>query len=77
MVARSGLALVGVGLVLGLPLAFAMFRGTAAMMGLFSAEPGFGYPVALAAALLAVAVVAILLPARRASAVAPATALKE
>jgi putative ABC transport system permease protein len=77
MVARSGLALVGVGLVLGLPLAFAMFRGTAAMMGLFSAEPGFVYPVGLGAALLAVAVVAILLPARRASAVAPATALKE
>jgi predicted permease len=77
MVARSGLALVGVGLVLGLPLAFAMFRGTAAMMGLFSAELGFVYPVGLGAALLAVAVVAILLPARRASAVAPATALKE
>jgi len=77
MVTRSGLTLVGVGLVLGLPLAFLMFRGTMAMLDLFAAEVGFAYPAGLSAALLAVAVLATVLPARRASGVAPATALSE
>lgn len=77
MVTRSGLTLVGVGLVLGLPLAFLMFRGTMAMLDLFDAEVGFGYPLSLSGALLTVAVLATVLPARRASRVAPATALSE
>jgi putative ABC transport system permease protein len=77
MVTRSGLTLVGVGLVLGLPLAFLMFRGTMSMLDLFAADVGFAYPAGLSAALLVVAVIATVLPARRASGVAPATALGE
>jgi len=77
MVARSGLSLVGVGVVAGLPLAFLMYRGTMTGMGLFEAEIGFGYPLALAGALIGVAVLATILPARRASGVTPVMALKE
>ena len=77
MVARDGLTLVGAGLVAGLPLAFLMFRGTLNMLNLFNAEMGFAYPLALSGALLVVAVAATLIPARRASGVAPVAALKD
>ena len=73
MVTRSGLALVGFGVVLGLPLALLMFRGTVTSMNLFNAEIGFGYPIALSSALIVVAVLATVLPARRASIVATTT----
>ena len=36
MITRSGLTLVGVGVVLGLPLVFVMFRATASGLNLFS-----------------------------------------
>jgi putative ABC transport system permease protein len=77
MMTRSGLLLVAVGVALGLPLAYLMFRGTVAALNLFSAELGFGYPAAMAGALVAVAVLATVVPARRASGVAPVSALKE
>ena len=76
MVTRSGLALVGVGAVFGLPLAILMFRGTVTSMNLFNTEIGFGYPIALSSALIAVSVLATVLPAR-ACGVAPVAALKE
>ncbi len=77
MVARSGLTLVGIGLALGVPLALLMFYGTIQALNLFDVGVGYGYPAALAGSLLAVAVLSTLLPARRASSVAPVTALKE
>jgi len=77
MVARGGLKLVAAGLVAGLPLAFLMFRGMLSMLGLFSAEVGFAYPLALSGALVVVAVAATLIPARRASGVAPVAALRD
>jgi putative ABC transport system permease protein len=77
MITKGGLALVGMGLVLGLPLAYLMFRGTLSMLNLFSTEVGFAYPLALSGALLVTAVLATLLPARRASRITPLAALKE
>jgi ABC-type antimicrobial peptide transport system permease subunit len=75
--AGRGLALVGVGVAFGLPLAFVMLRGALASLDLFNARIGFGYSLALGGALVAVAVLATLLPAGRASGVAPVAALKE
>ena len=75
--ARSGLTLVGVGVALGLPLAFLMFRGTVSTLNLFNTEIGLGHPLVLSLTLVAVAVLATLLPAGRASGVAPVVALKE
>lgn len=77
MVARSGLGLVAVGLLAGVPLAFLVFRGAMTGLDLFDAQVGFGTPIALAGALIAVAVLATVLPARRASGIAPVAALKE
>jgi putative ABC transport system permease protein len=76
LVARSGLTLVLVGIVLGLPIAYLMFRATSVGLNLFEAHLGYGYPLAMGGALLGVAVAATLLPARRASGVAPVTALQ-
>ena len=75
--ARSGLGLVAVGAALGLPIVLLMFRGTSASLTLFNARVGFTYPVAFGATLLAVAVLATLLPAGRASGIAPVAALRE
>jgi len=75
--ARSGLARVAVGVALGLPIALLMFRGAASSLNLFEADVGLGYPLALGATLVGVAVLATLLPAGRASGVAPVVALKE
>jgi len=77
MVIRSGLLLVGIGMLIGAPLAFLMFRATIQGFNLFDAEIGYGVPAALFAALALVGVVSVVVPARRASAVAPARALKE
>ena len=77
MVARSGLLLVGIGLAAGLPLAYLMLRSTMTGLGLFETDIRFWVPGALAAALVAVAVVATVVPAGRASGVAPVSALKE
>jgi putative ABC transport system permease protein len=77
MITRSGLGLVALGVIGGLPLAFLMFRGTMVSLNLFDADVGFAYPVALSASLVAVAVLATALPARRASGVSPVAALRE
>jgi len=77
MVARTGLRLVGIGLLAGLPLAYLMFRGTLVGLNIFDVDLGFGYPLGLSGALVAVALLATILPARRASGVAPVAALKE
>jgi putative ABC transport system permease protein len=77
MIARSGLTLVSIGLLSGLPLAYLMFRGTLSMLNLFNSELGFGYPIGMSLALVVVAAVATILPARRASGVAPVAALTE
>jgi ABC-type antimicrobial peptide transport system permease subunit len=75
--ARSGLVRVGLGVVLGLPIALLMVRGALSSLNLFETDVGLRYPLGLGATLVAVAVVATLLPAGRASGVAPVVALKE
>ena len=77
MVTRSGLTLVGLGVVAGLPLAYLMFRGTMAGLDLFETDIDYWYPLALGGSLIGVAVLATVLPARRASAIAPVAALRE
>ena len=77
MVARSGLTLVGLGVLIGIPLAGLMFRGAAVGLDLFETEIRLLYPLGLAASLIVVAVLATVVPARRASGVAPVAALKE
>jgi len=77
MVARSGLTLVGIGLVLGIPLSLVMYRLVARVLGLFEGGVGFTYAAAVAAALVLVALVSTLLPAQRASGVRPVAALKD
>jgi putative ABC transport system permease protein len=77
MVARSGLSLVGVGLVLGLPLSFVMYRLVTRALGLFEGEVGFTYAAGVTVALILVATVSTLLPAQRASGVRPVAALKD
>ncbi len=77
MLSRAGLLLVALGALLGLPLALLMFRGTAVGLNLFDADLGFSYSIALSATLIAVAVAATVLPARRASDVPPVAALRE
>jgi hypothetical protein len=51
-----------------------MFRVTIRSLDLFNMDLGYGYPTALAAMLVAVAVLSTILPALRASSVAPVTA---
>jgi hypothetical protein len=77
MVTRSGLLLVGFGLLAGLPLTYLMYRGTVSGLGIFDADVGFGLPGALAATLLAVAAFATIVPARRASGVSPGVVLRD
>jgi predicted permease len=75
LVLRQGLSLVGIGIALGLALALAVSRSMASLL--------FGSPrdpmsfVVASAALLLVATVACLIPARRASRVDPLSALRE
>ena len=77
MVTKSGLWLAGVGTVLGLPLAWLMARAVGSALNVFGARTGMDQSVIVAAALVAVALLASLLPARRASGVLPAAALRE
>jgi putative ABC transport system permease protein len=77
MMTRSGLSLVGIGILGGLPLAYLMFRGTLNSLNLFEADLGFALPALLVGILVVVAVAATVVPARRASGVAPLSALTE
>jgi ABC-type lipoprotein release transport system permease subunit len=54
-----------------------MFRGTLNSLNLFEADLGFALPALLVGILVVVAVAATVVPARRASGVAPLSALTE
>jgi putative ABC transport system permease protein len=77
MVTRSGLALAGVGMLLGLPLSYLMYRGVLSALNLFEGGLGFSYALWVTLALALVAALSTFLPARRASRVAPVAALTE
>jgi putative ABC transport system permease protein len=77
MVTRSGVGLAGLGMLFGLPLSWLMFRGVSSALNLFAADVGVGNVVWVTAALAGAAIVSTLLPARRASGVAPVTALRD
>ena len=77
MVTRAGLSLAGVGMLVGLPLAWLMHRSVRSALGLFQGQVGLGYATAVTVALAAVAVLSTWLPARRASGVQPVAALKD
>jgi putative ABC transport system permease protein len=77
MVTRTGLTLAGVGMLLGIPLAYLMYRGVASAFNIFEGDVGVGYAAGVAAALAAVALLATWLPARRASGVQPVAALRD
>jgi ABC-type antimicrobial peptide transport system permease subunit len=77
MVTRSGLGLAGVGMLLGLPLAWLMYRAVVSALGVFGSRPDPGWAVAVTVALGLVALVSTWLPARRASGVQPVVALGE
>ncbi len=77
MVTRTGLGLAGTGLAAGLPLAWLMYTGVRNALNLFETDLGLGYPLAIASSLVAAAVLATWLPARRATGVSPASALRD
>ncbi len=75
MVQKSALWLVGVGLLIGAPIAAGSRRFAASLVENLPAEAGV--PIALAAALMvAVALLAAYIPARRAARVQPIDALR-
>jgi ABC-type antimicrobial peptide transport system permease subunit len=75
MIVREALALVGLGVVLGLAMSHAAGRLVAAMLFGLSPTDSFTYAV-VALILIAVALAATLLPARRAAKVDPMVALR-
>jgi predicted permease len=75
MVVRQGLALTGVGLVIGLAIALAVGRLAASLLYGISGTDLITF-LAVPAVLLAVSLVAIVLPAQRAARVGPMTALR-
>lgn len=77
MVTRTGLGLAGVGVALGVPLSALMYLGVRNMLTIFEFEAGLAFPASIGGALVAASVVATWLPARRASAVSPVTALRD
>jgi putative ABC transport system permease protein len=77
MVTRSGLTLAGAGMVIGLPLAWLMYRGVQNALNLFEGDFGFGMAGWVALALGGAALVSVLLPAAKASGVEPVMALRE
>jgi putative ABC transport system permease protein len=77
MVTKSGAWLAGVGMALGIPIAFLIFRGISSAMNLFEGDLGISYALAVSGVLAAVALIATYLPARRASAVPPVVALRD
>jgi len=77
MVTKSGLSLAGIGMLLGLPLSWLMYRAIVSALNLFDAPLGPRFAVWVTLALAGVAVVSTWLPARRASGVHPAAALRD
>ncbi len=77
MVTRSGLRLAAFGMVLGLPLAYLMYRAVQQALNLFEGQMGFASAGWVALALAGAAVLSTLLPAAKASSVEPVTALRE
>jgi ABC-type antimicrobial peptide transport system permease subunit len=75
MVQKTALMMAGAGVVLGVPLAFAAER--VAVTFVDNMATGFAMPVAAAAAMIAVALLAASVPARRASRVNPIEALRQ
>jgi predicted permease len=75
LVARQGFVVAGVGLIIGLALALALSRFTASMLYGISALDPVTF-VAVPLLLLAIAVIAVLIPARRASRIDPLEALR-
>jgi len=74
MITREGLLLAGIGLVIGLGLSFAVTRFTASLLYGVSTTDVVTF-VGVPAIMLAVALVAVLIPARRAASVQPLDAL--
>jgi ABC-type antimicrobial peptide transport system permease subunit len=74
-VARQGLALTGIGVAIGLALALAVSRFAASLLYGVSATDPLTF-IAVPVLLLAIAVLAVLLPARRAAKTDPLTALR-
>jgi ABC-type antimicrobial peptide transport system permease subunit len=64
-------------MLIGLPLAWLMYRGAQRALNLFETPVGFGFAGWIALSLAVAAVVAVLLPAARASHVEPVRALRE
>jgi ABC-type lipoprotein release transport system permease subunit len=77
MITRSGLKLAGVGMAVGLPLAWLMARAVASALNIFGTSAGLIQATGVVAALALVALFSTWLPARRASGVLPASALRE
>ena len=77
MVTRSGMTLAAVGMLLGAPLVFLMYRGVMSALGLFETDLTFTYAYWVTGALILVAALSTYLPARRASGVHPVAALKD
>jgi len=77
MVTRSGLSLSGLGMLLGVPISFLMYRAVASALNLFEGGVGPLAATGVTAALAAVAVAATYLPALRASGIQPVDALRD
>lgn len=77
MITRGGLSLAGLGMLLGLPLAWLMHRSVVSALNLFQGDVGIGSVVWVASTLSVVALISTWLPARRASGVQPVAALRD
>ncbi len=76
MVARRGMVLAGVGLLLGLPIAILVHRAVVSSLNIFAINLSPAYALIMAGMLVTVAVFASWLPARRAARIQPVQALQ-